>query len=307
MKSWQSTEHEEKGSIMKTDIFIKLFSEQYSKQEMQEDIDQSFQMFRDFEARFSRFRETSELSLFNCSSGGKVSEEFLFLLQKSKQFYEQTEGVFDPSILPVLEMIGYKGNVVSEISEKKETFSQLVFDETEQRVHKPKNLLIDFGGIGKGYIVDKVALLLSKKYTNGIVDAGGDMRMFGGDKDQNLDYFSIDIENSFEKTEILTTLILKDRAVATSGINRRHWHHQGIHHHHIIDPKRQASARSGLVQVTVIAETATEADIWAKTLFILGLEKGLAFAQKKNIQALFVGEEKKITRTPFFKDYEWKI
>ena len=64
-KRWRAIEHEEKGKIMKTDVFIRFFSDQYSQEEMQGDMNRSFQLFRDFEARFSRFRERSELSLFN--------------------------------------------------------------------------------------------------------------------------------------------------------------------------------------------------------------------------------------------------
>lgn len=306
-KSWQSIEHEEKGTIMKTDVFIKLFSDTYSETEMRSDIDQSFQLFRDFETRFSRFRGESELASFNHSSGGTVSQEFFFLLNESKRFYEETGGVFDPSVLPVLEQIGYKGNVISEIPTRKESFSRLVFDEMEQTVRKPRGLFIDLGGIGKGYIVDKVADKLSKKYTDGIVDAGGDMRVFGGDRDQHLDSFAIDVENSFNKTETSTTLILRDRAVATSGTNRRHWQYQGAHHHHIIDPTRATSAETDVVQVTVITSRAIEADVWAKTLLILGLEQGLVCAQEKNIPALFIGKDKKITRNSLFQQYEWKL
>lgn len=306
MKHSVATEHEEKGKIMKTDVFIKLFSDQYPKEEMDSDIARGFQMFRDFEAQFSRFSEESELSHFNRSEGGKVSLEFFSLLKKCVEFYESTEGIFDPSILSTLERIGYKGSPLPELSTKKGLFSQLILNETDQTVQKPKDLLIDLGGIGKGYIVDKVADELSKKYTNGIVDAGGDMRVFGGDEEQRLDYFAIDVEDSFDTTKTLTTIMLSDCAVATSGINRRRWQYGGEDHHHIIDPAKETSVRTDVVQVTVVAPCATEADVFAKTLLILGLERGLAFAQERNIPALFVGENKQVTSNSLFQKYEWK-
>jgi len=292
---------------MKTDVFIKIFSQKHSQEEMQLDIEEAFQMFRDFESRFSRFKEESELSILNRLEEGEISEEFSDILQKSQKFYRETRGIFDPSILPVLEKIGYKGIHSSEENVYERKFSDITVDISLRKVYKPKNLMLDFGGIGKGYIIDKVAQKLSKKYTDGIVDAGGDMRVFGGDRDQDLNYFLIDIEDSFHQTETLTTLILENCAVATSGINRRNWKYEGKMYHHIIDPEYETSAHSGLMQVTVIAEKAVEADVWAKTLFILGLEKGLAFAKEKNIQALFVSEDKQINRTPFFKNYEWKL
>lgn len=303
---WEASEHEEKGTIMKTDVFIKLFSDQYSKEEMKNDILHGFQMFRDFEARFSRFREQSELSSFNASEGGVVSEEFFLLLKECVRFYELTGGIFNPCVLPVLEKIGYKGSTLPEVSRNDGLFSQLVFDEVKKTVHKPKDVFIDLGGIGKGYIVDTVADELSKKYTNGIVDAGGDMRAFGGDKGQDLDYFAIDVEDSFDMTDTSTMIVLPNAAVATSGINRRQWQYKGEKHHHIIDPVKKMSAKSDVVQVTVIAPRAVEADVFAKTLLILGLEKGMAFAEEKKIPVLFVGKDKKIITNSLFRKYEWK-
>ena len=205
-----------------------------------------------------------------------------------------------------MEKIGYKGSHLPAVSEAKGLFSQLIFDKEKKTIQKPKDLFIDLGGIGKGYIVDKVADELSKKYRNGIVDAGGDMRVFGGDKEQNLDSFAIDVENSFDMMKTLTTIMLSDCSVATSGINRRQWHYEGEDHHHIIDPAREGSARTNVVQVTVIASRTIEADVFAKTLLILGLENGLAFAEEKNIPALFVSKDKKVISNPLFQKYEWK-
>lgn len=306
MKPWVITKYEEKGKIMKTDVFIEISSQEYAREEMMRDIALAFQMFRDFEARFSRFKADSELMLFNNSTGGKVSEELFLLLKKCAFFHKETGGVFDPSILPVLEKVGYKGSKVAETKKMSDVFSELVFDEENTCVWKPEDVFIDFGGIGKGYIVDKVAEFLSKKYTNGIVDAGGDIMTFGGDETQHLDAFAVDIENPFDAEATLSMVLLSEMAIATSGLSRRHWIYEGKKEHHIIDPMTKASVASGVVQVSVILPNATMADVFAKTLLILGLEKGLHFSEEKHIPALFVSENKTITRNSFFKQYEWK-
>lgn len=306
LSRWAATKREEKGTIMKTDVFIKLFSDHYDQEEMRADIDRGFQMFHDFEARFSRFNAESELSRFNAGTGGEVSLEFFSLLEACSRYYTLTEGIFDPSILPVLEKIGYTGSKLSQELSSEGSFGQLVFDEASQTIRKPKDVYIDVGGIGKGYIVDKVADELSKKYANGIVDAGGDMRSFGGDCDQDLDTFAIDVENPFDTTKTLTLVLLSNGAIATSGTNRRRFVQAGHTFHHIIDPARKTSAETGVVQVTVVALRAVEADVMAKTLLILGLERGLEFARVKQIPALFVTEDKKITRNQLFQNYEWK-
>jgi len=305
MKPWVATKYQEKGKIMKTDVFVEIYSQIHTQEEMMRDVSLSFQMFRDFELSFSRFKETSELSLFNNSAGGKVSKEFFFLLQQCSFFHAETGGIFDPSILPILEKVGYNGSNLPKTEKMGNVFSELLFDEVHQTVWKPKDVFIDLGGIGKGYIVDQVANFLSKKYTNGIVDAGGDIMTFGGDKSQELDTFAIDIESPFDEEETLSMVLLSEMAIATSGLSRRHWIHEGKKEHHIIDPTTKESVASGLVQVSVILPNATIADVFAKTLLILGLEKGLHFSEERKIPALFVSDNSTVTRNSFFKQYEW--
>lgn len=304
---WRATEQEVKGKIMKTDVFIKLFSDRYSEEEMTQGIASGLQMFYAFEAQFSRFAKESELSRFNRGETSAVSKELFLLLKECARYHELTGKIFDPSVLPILERIGYKGKSALQVSSETNSFAELIFDDVHQTVQKPSGLSIDLGGIGKGYIVDKVADQLSKKYVDGIVDAGGDMRIFGGDREQNLDTFAIDVENPSDALQTLTTLSLTDCAVATSGTNRRKWKLGGKYYHHIINPLQKTSAETDVVQVTVIASRATEADVFAKTLLILGLERGLKFAEEKSIAALFVTADKKNICNALFQKYEWKI
>jgi thiamine biosynthesis lipoprotein len=99
---------------------------------------------------------------------------------------------------------------------------------------------------------------------------------------------------------------LTDCAVATSGTSRKHWQKEGRPYHHLIDPLSGTSAETGARQATVIAPRAIEADVFAKTLFILGLERGQAFASDNDIPALFVAENGKVISNLSFQQYEWK-
>jgi thiamine biosynthesis lipoprotein len=83
-------------------------------------------------------------------------------------------------------------------------------------------------------------------------------------------------------------IILHDEAVATSTVALRTWRRAGHTMHHLIDPSTGQPARTGLTSVTVIAHTATEADVFAKTALILGLDAGRRFLRKQGAQALFV-------------------
>ena len=80
---------------------------------------------------------------------------------------------------------------------------------------------------------------------------------------------------------------LNDRAVATSNVLKRRWKHEGQWQHHLIDPRTGSPSQSTVVAATVVAKTTVEAEVWAKTLCILGIEEGLELLRKRaNLGAL---------------------
>ena len=95
-------------------------------------------------------------------------------------------------------------------------------------------------------------------------------------------------------------------AVATSGINRRHWLRNGETKHYIIDPKTRKSAIVDFFSVTVIAPDTTSADVWAKTLFIAGKKKGAALAHKQKLPAIFIDSHSVIEIDRYADTYVWK-
>jgi len=76
--------------------------------------------------------------------------------------------------------------------------------------------------------------------------------------------------------------------VATSAANRRRWQVAGSARHHIVDPRTQRSAATDLLQVTVLAPTAELADVIAKTVFILGEQRGREFVSAHGVEAIMV-------------------
>jgi thiamine biosynthesis lipoprotein len=87
----------------------------------------------------------------------------------------------------------------------------------------------------------------------------------------------VEIEDPRDASRRIATLRVRDGAVATSAANRRRWRVARSIRHHIVDPRTQQSATTDLLQVTVVAPTAELADVLAKTVFVLGAERGRAF------------------------------
>lgn len=303
---WKSVRQEVLGTIMKTDIVCEILCAASEEARAFVCMEKAFDMFRDFERRYSRFIADNELWQLNMSEKSVVSRELFDLLEKAKRYYEITGGIFDPSVLPVMESSGYTGAYARYAPQAKGDFSQLILDAKTQTVTKPKNLMIDLGGIGKGFIVDSVARFLGEQFENFLVDAGGDIVARGVNVQEQYPYWAIDIEHPSMPNVSVALLLLKNMAVATSGRNRRHWVMQGQEKHHLIDPATQKSASHDLLSVSVIALNATEADVFAKILFIAGKEKGMYMAEALHIPAVFIDKEGIVTRNHFVETYVWK-
>ena len=303
---WIRVRKEELGTIMKTDIICEISCLFHEKSKAETLLNEAFEMFRDFEKRYSRFIQGNELWQFNVSEEKVLSAEFIALLKQSHYYYAQTKGIFNPSILPVLESSGYVGAYGEYASQSRGDFSQLSINKETGFIKKPKDLFIDLGGIGKGFIVDKVTVFLGQHFENFFVDAGGDMALRGVNKTDNYSYWAIDLEHPLRTEESALLLVLTNVSVATSGRNRRHWIRQGETKHHIIDPRTEAHASLDLLSVTVIGKDTVYADVFAKTLFILGKEKGMLMADALEIPVIFIDKDGTVTRNHFVETYVWK-
>lgn len=302
---WLSLRYELPKEIMNTDILCEILYLPGELEKAEKCLNHVFVLLRKFEAAFSRFKKDNELWQFNHTTRHHPSQDLLNLLSGSQYFHHLTDGLFDPSILPALEKEGY----ASESYSKKltsHTFSELTISHSPKTITKPQNLLIDFGGIGKGYIVDQIALYLSEHFDNFLIDAGGDIYTHGTNKTENYPYWVIEVEHPDAEQDPAALLLLKDLAVATSGRSRRYWIQNDKHKHHIIDPRTDESALLDFLSVTVIAGSVISADIIAKVLFISGKDKAYALAEKLHIAALFIEDTGKVVINSYAQNYVWK-
>ncbi len=297
---------------MRTDVFVKILSEGRGASGSEADLDDAFLMFRDVTRRFSRFRDNSELSLLNGSSERKVSPEMMTILSESIALHKETDGVFDPAVLPVLEAEGYATNFGDDSfgipSEKgmRNTFGfgALVIDPAAGIVRKPIGLRIDLGGIAKGYAVDRVVHMLRERgHTDFLVDAGGDIFVSGRNSEDGYPFWAIDIADPTKGAEPLALLTLRDEAITTSGTDRRRWMVDGKMRHHLIDPRTGKSAATDLLSATVVETSTIRAEVFAKTLCILGRERALSFAEEHRIPAYLVTVDGETVYNSLIKQY----
>ena len=257
-------------------------------------------------AHVSAFDPNSDVSKINATSGtGQFVETRMHtrkVLEASMRYHAESDGAFNPLIGPLMEVWGFfRGGEKHEFPPASgvvvETLPLCDFEGLEVRSADGATRLwnpgmrLDFGAIAKGYAVD-VAFerLVAAGYTNFIINIGGNMRCIGTPR-KGSSAWKVAVRDPRLKLEAepLGTLLLSGgMAVATSGNYEQFFELDGKRYTHIVDP-RTGMPVSGMAQVTVVAQTAVEADALSTTCFVLG-PKGSAsiLAQHSGSGAMFV-------------------
>jgi thiamine biosynthesis lipoprotein len=229
--------------------------------------------------RLTRFTETSELSRFNASTGSavRVSDELAALLRESLRAYEISDGLVHAATLPGLLAAGYTrdftlgGTPTTPPPAPPRPLPELLeLRGNEARLEK--GAAIDLGGIAKGWLADRLAERMSE---NCLVNLCGDLYARGGG--ENGEGWPVGFGEK--------TVLLKDMGAATSGTTKRSW---GPGLHHLIDPRTGRPAVTDLHEVSVLAKTATDAEIYAKVALLLGSRAGEAWLQGRALGWSFV-------------------
>ena len=234
----------------------------------------------------------SELSKFNNSLDRSLvpSGDFRKVCRLALKFYKETEGFFDPRILTNLCNIGYSKDFSKIDLIERNVFCDDRFflkDLDRDLIIKDKNICfkerMDLNGIVKGFVIELVSQKLSQSWKNFLVDAGGDI--FAAGRNDRSEDWKIELEG-FPIDKLCFNL--SNEAIATTGISRRKWEIGDKRFHHLINPKNSNNFSFDLRSVSVIANSIIEADVWAKTLFLLGRKKGMDLSEKKGIKSVFL-------------------
>jgi thiamine biosynthesis lipoprotein len=253
-----------------------------------------------FEQRFSRFKVDSELSEFNHRAGTtiKISKQFHAMLSACQAMSRETVGLFNPFILPSLQQAGYIGSwpTPKDFTPMLDYRSRGNFTSTndinllKDSARIPADSALDFGGIGKGYLLDELSLYLKKNgYNNYWLSLGGDIICSG--KDIGNQAWSVGVQSTSDEKKLIANIANVSGgllAIATSGVIKRNGMHQNISWHHIIDPRFGKPALTDLLTVTVTASDAMHADVYAKCLVILGSKEAKHYIEQHHIKAAYL-------------------
>ena len=268
-------------------------------------IEAAFDKLVEVDEMMSDYKADSELSVVNRDAfvgPVEVSDELLAVLKASVDYSRKTQGAFDITVGPVVELWrrtatdGTKPGE-EELAEARARvgYEKLILDEENKTVRfAVEGMKLDLGGIAKGYAVDRAIAEMKKAgAAGGLIDVGGDICCFGVSPKFN-NIWRVGLEDPSGASMYLLVLNLSDTAIATSGDYRRFVVVDDKRYSHIIDPATTASA-GGLTSVTVIAATAMDADALATAVSVMGQAKGLGLIESiDNAEAIVIPADEKL-------------
>ncbi len=250
----------------------------------------------------STYRDDSELSRFNQhreETPFPVSPETLEVFQLAERISTATQGAFDVTVSPLVELWGFgrnkkpEGYVPSseEIERTKSAvgYQKIVVDALAGTLTKRHpDVVCDVGAIVPGYASDKVAEALERLgYTNYMVEIGGEVRARGRNLDGRI--WRIGIEKPDELGRVVQKVVpLENAALSTSGDYRNYFEKDGKRYCHEIDPRTGKPIEHNLASVSVITSDCASADAYATALMVVGPIEGKAFADTHDLAAYFL-------------------
>jgi thiamine biosynthesis lipoprotein len=247
--------------------------------------DRAFARIAELDARLSDYREDSELMRLCAKAGGPgvaVSDDLARVLDAAQRMARRSGGAFDVTIGPVSRLWrrARASGALPDPSELAAAKGLVGYPQLEVslerrivRLEKP-GMMIDLGGIGKGFAADEaLAVLREAGVTMALVSLGGDIA--AGDPPPGKPGWEIAIAPLGPGSpDHVTSRLLRNAGISTSGDAEQFLERAGARHSHVVDPST-GSAQSGRRGVTVVAPTATLSDALSTAAGVMGPDRGL--------------------------------
>ena len=279
-------------------------------------LDKPFEKIKELNVTLAQSDAASDLTLINENAGIQpvpVSEGTYKIIEKGIFYSTISGGYFDATAGPLIDLWGIHEPEIKEApspdliaeAQKKIDYTKIVLNPSEQTVYlTDPGMELNLGSVSKGYIADAVMTVIKDEgVKHAIVNLGGNVLVMGGKADGKA--FGVGVEDPNNPGNgYIGVVSLKDGSVVTSGDYQRYFTDAaGKRYHHILDPFTGYPSESGLTQVTVVTDQSIDGDGLTTTLFLLGLDKGLALVEKMDgVEAIFVTKDNQIIATKGLKD-----
>ena len=275
------------------------------KEDANEAVNKAFAEFNRIDEKYSTYKQKNLMWKINNSEEDTIEldDESSYLVLKSEELYKATQGGFDPAIGNLIDLLGFEtGDPELPPKEKvleilKNTGWKNIQIKDKNRLIKSPEEKINFGGIAKGYAVDKAAEILEAEgIENYLINAGGEIYASGED-------WTIGIQHPRNKNELIGAVNPDRIGIATSGDYEQFFEEDGKRYNHIINPVTGMPADE-TAAVTVIAGDVTTADGLATGIFVAGVETGMEIIENlENTEAMFIDSAGAVFYSSGFKKF----
>ena len=250
----------------------------------EEAVEQAEKEIERLDTLLSTGNEDSEIGKINANSGGELSGDGSYLVQRALELNKETDGAFDIAIYPIMEAWGFPTQDFKVPSEEEiqsllplTKCSNIHYDEKNGKISFAESgMKIDLGGIAKGYTSSQIMKIYKDcGVTSGLVNLGGNVQALGTKTDGS--DWRVAVQSPYDESDYLGVLAIQNKAVITSGGYERYFEQDGKTYHHIIDPETGYPAENGLISVTIASEDGTLSDGLSTSLFIMGKDKAIEF------------------------------
>ena len=266
------------------------------------------------EKLLSRYKPQSDISRINRAAGKKcerIRSETYEVLSHAVEFSRYSQGLFDVTIGPLVTLWNNGKDTCKPPEDSRIKQALPLVDYTDLILHSCKKTAglkkvgqsIDLGGIGKGFAGDKF-LEVFKKYgvSSAFTNIGGNVVTLGTTPEGSP--WSVGIRHPRQDGCLLGAVAVTSKAVVTSGDYERYFiDREGNRRHHILNPVTGYPVESGLVSVTVVADSAMTADALSTIIFVAGMEKGIELLENfRGAEAILVDTGLQVYVTQGLKD-----
>jgi thiamine biosynthesis lipoprotein len=269
-----------------------------SKEQLRNETDA---ILAEIDSQMSTYRADSDIETFNSLPADAcmaMPEGVLELLRAGQQLSEESDGAFDLTVEPLLNLWGFgphgTGERVPSAEEIATARGNMGHEHLRidgEQLCKDAAVQIDFNSIAAGYAVDRVtAHLEASGVRRYLVEITGELKALG--RKPGGEPWRIAIEAPHDNERVAQRIVELDGfGVSTSGDYRNYFERDGKRYSHTLDPLTGAPIDHHLAAVTVVDPSTLRADGLSTVLMVLGPERGLAYAGERNIAAFFVIRE----------------
>ncbi len=296
----EPVEYRFEGNTMGTYYLVHAFCD-YSQPGLQARVDA---LLEDVNDQMSTYREQSVLSRLNRAPIGTwfdITPELAEVLQVSQTLAEQSDGAFDITVGPVVNLWGFgpdgQRDAPPSDSEIERALERVGYQSLEVRAAPPaarrhQDIYVDLSGIAKGYGVDAVfELLAASSCEAALVDIGGDLRVGAERPDGRGWRIGIEVPEPDTRDAAHRVIELTDKALVTSGDYRNFLEHDGQRLSHTMDPRTGRPVTHQVASITTIHRSATWADGYATLFGVLAPDDALALADEQSVPVFMLVQD----------------